>query len=96
MSPATVDKKGTAARLHGGAHHRAVGPEDEDLVNHLRADVIPKATKGTDEKASSGGQTAGYIDLANQISDKLPSMIAIVVGLSFIVLLLAFRSLLCP
>jgi RND superfamily putative drug exporter len=43
-----------------------------------------------------GGQTAGYIDLATQIANKLPLMIAIVVGLSFIVLLLAFRSLLVP
>jgi RND superfamily putative drug exporter len=44
----------------------------------------------------AGGQTAGYIDLAARISDKLPQMIMIVVGLSFIVLVLAFRSLLLP
>ena len=58
--------------------------------------MIPKATKGTDEKAFVGGQTAGYIDMADRIADKLVSMIAIVVGLSCIVLLLAFRSLLLP
>ena len=45
---------------------------------------------------SLGGQTAGYIDLAERIGDKLPSMILIVVGLSFVVLLIAFRSLLLP
>ncbi len=39
-----------------------------------------------------GGQTAGYIDLAERIGEKLPSMILIVVGLSFFVLMLAFRS----
>jgi RND superfamily putative drug exporter len=44
----------------------------------------------------AGGQTAGYIDLAARIADKLPQMILIVVGLSFIVLTLAFRSLLVP
>ncbi len=58
--------------------------------------MIPKALKGTDPTPYVGGQTAGYIDLATQIADKLPLMIAIVVGLSFIVLLLAFRSLLVP
>ena len=47
-------------------------------------------------RAYVGGQTAGYIDLADRISDKLPMMIAIVVGLSFIVLLLAFRSVVVP
>jgi RND superfamily putative drug exporter len=51
---------------------------------------------GTDGAAYVGGQTAGYIDLATKIAEKLPLMIAIVVGLSFIVLLLAFRSLLVP
>ena len=43
-------------------------PTTEDLVNHLRDDVIPKATKGTDVTAYVGGQTAGYIDLADQIA----------------------------
>jgi RND superfamily putative drug exporter len=68
----------------------------EDLVNTLRDDTIPKATKGSGIQADVGGQTAAYDDLASRISDKLPSMIAIVVGLSCIVLLLAFRSLLVP
>jgi RND superfamily putative drug exporter len=68
----------------------------EDLVNELRSTTIPKATEGTDVTAYVGGQTAGYIDLAARISDKLPAMIAIVVGLSFLVLMLAFRSLVVP
>src|SRR6201999_2416665 len=36
------------------------------------------------------------IDLANKIADKLPLMIAVVVGLSCLVLLMAFRSVLVP
>ena len=43
-----------------------------------------------------GGQTAGYIDLAEKIATKLPLMIAVVVLLSFVVLLLAFRSVVIP
>jgi hypothetical protein len=39
---------------------------------------------------------SSYIDLAERTSEKLPSMIAIVVGLSFVVLLPAFRSLVVP
>ena len=70
--------------------------ETVDLVEDLRETTIPAALKGTGAAAYVGGQTAGYIDLATQIADKLPLMIAIVVGLSFIVLLLAFRSLLVP
>ncbi len=58
--------------------------------------MIPAATKGTDLTAYVGGTTAGYIDLADRISAKLPSVIAIVVGLSFVLLLVAFRSVLVP
>jgi RND superfamily putative drug exporter len=70
--------------------------ETVSLVEGLRDTTIPAALRGTGAAAYVGGQTAGYIDLATQIADKLPLMIAIVVGLSFIVLLLAFRSLLVP
>jgi len=43
-----------------------------------------------------GGTTAGYIDLADRIGEKLPLVIAIVVGLSFLLLMLAFRSIVVP
>jgi RND superfamily putative drug exporter len=70
--------------------------ETVTLVEDLRHTVIPGALRGTGAHAYVGGQTAGYIDLATQIGEKLPLMIAIVVALSFVVLLLAFRSLLVP
>ncbi|HVV90701.1 MAG TPA: MMPL family transporter, partial [Solirubrobacterales bacterium] len=70
--------------------------ETVSLVENLRDEVIPGALEGTRAQSFVGGQTAGYIDLANQIADKLPLMIAIVVALSFLVLLMAFRSLLVP
>jgi RND superfamily putative drug exporter len=96
VSPPVLDKKGTAAVLTATATTAPSSTKTEDLVNTLRDDTIPKATKGSGTQASVGGQTASYIDLASRISDKLPSMILIVVALSFIVLLLAFRSLLVP
>ena len=46
--------------------------------------------------ADVGGTTAGYIDLAKQIGDKLPLVIGLVLALSFVLLALAFRSLLVP
>jgi putative drug exporter of the RND superfamily len=96
VSPPTLDKSGKAAVYTLISGSAPSSQETEDLVNHLRATTIPDATKGTDMTASVGGQTAGYIDLAGRISDKLPAMIAIVVGLSFVVLTLAFRSLVVP
>ncbi len=66
------------------------------LVENLRDEVVPGALEGTKAQSFVGGQTAGYIDLANQIANKLPLMILVVVGLSFLVLLMAFRSILVP
>jgi len=96
VSPATVDKHGTVAVYTAIPTTAPSDPKTEDLVNDLRDDVIPKATKGEDMTVYVGGQTAGYIDLAARIADKLPRMIAIVVGLSMILLLLAFRSVVLP
>ena len=38
-------------------------------MRRLRDDTIPKATKGADMTADVGGTTAGYIDLADEISE---------------------------
>src|SRR5262249_15642936 len=70
--------------------------ETVTLVENLRDEVIPNQIEGTAAQSYVGGQTAGYIDLANQIANKLPLMIFVVVALSFLVLLMAFRSLLVP
>jgi RND superfamily putative drug exporter len=70
--------------------------ETVSLVENLRDEVIPGVLEGTKAQSYVGGQTAGYIDLAEKIADKLPLMIAVVVLLSFFVLLMAFRSILVP
>jgi putative drug exporter of the RND superfamily len=70
--------------------------ETVTLVENLRDEVIPGALEGTKAQSYVGGQTAGYIDLADQIAAKLPLMIIVVIALSFLVLLMAFRSILVP
>ncbi len=96
VAPATVDKSGDTAVFTAVATTAPAASSTEHLVNHLRTSVIPKATASSGLTAYVGGQTAGYIDLAERIGAKLPLMIAVVVLLSILVLLLAFRSLLIP
>jgi len=96
VSEPSLDKAGTVAVFTVIAKSAPWADETVDLVEGLRETTIPGALRGTDAVAYVGGQTAGYIDLATQIADKLPLMIGIVVALSFVVLLLAFRSLLVP
>ena len=96
VSEPTLDKEKTVAVMTVISKSAPWADETVDLVEGLREETIPAALEGSGGSAYVGGQTAGYIDLATQIADKLPLMIGIVVALSFIVLLLAFRSLLVP
>ena len=91
-----VNKSGSAAVMTATPTTAPSDLDTNDLVNTLRDDVIPAATKGKQMSADVGGAAAGYIDLATEIGDKLPLVIAIVLALTFVILLLAFRSLLVP
>ncbi|MFZ2383215.1 MAG: MMPL family transporter [Candidatus Nanopelagicales bacterium] len=71
-------------------------PQTEDLVRDLRTDVIPPATAGQGMTAYVGGVTALTTDLSEKIAARTPSFILGVVILSFILLMLAYRSLLIP
>jgi RND superfamily putative drug exporter len=70
-------------------------PQDEAttaLVHTLRDSVIPAANV----QAKVGGWTAGQVDFADYLSQRLPYLIAIVLILSFILLMAVFRSILVP
>ena len=71
-------------------------PETADLVEELRSTTIPEATAGEDIQAYVGGSTASNVDLAAEITSRLPLVIIVVLLLSIIVLTIAFRSLLVP
>jgi RND superfamily putative drug exporter len=70
-------------------------PQDEateDLVNRIRNDVVPTSLRGTGIKAEVGGVTAALEDQSEYMKDRMPLFIAAVVGLSFLLLLVAFHS----
>jgi RND superfamily putative drug exporter len=66
------------------------------LITHLRDTVIPRYTHGTTLRVYVGGLTATFDDLAAVTSAKLPWLLAAIVGFGFLLLVLAFRSLLIP
>jgi putative drug exporter of the RND superfamily len=70
-------------------------PQDEetqDLVNRLRDDVVPETLTASGITAEIGGVTAALEDQSDYIKDRMPLFIAGVVGLSFLLLLVAFHS----
>ena len=66
------------------------------LVDTLRGSVVPAATAGTGAEAHVGGATATFDDMANRVSERLPMFIGVVVGLSLLLLMAAFRSIVVP
>jgi RND superfamily putative drug exporter len=63
-----------------------------DEIEHLRETVVPQAFGDSDVNVYVTGETAFNQDFFNIANDYAPYVIAFVLGLSFILLLLAFRS----
>jgi putative drug exporter of the RND superfamily len=67
-----------------------------DLVNRLRDKVLPAATSGTGLDIAITGGVAIGVDFTDYLSARLPYFFAAVLGLSFLLLMVVFRSLLVP
>jgi RND superfamily putative drug exporter len=66
------------------------------LIDHLRHQVIAPSETGSTLRVYIGGDTATFADFANVLGSKLPLFVAVVVLLSFVLLVVVFRSLLLP
>jgi RND superfamily putative drug exporter len=70
-------------------------PQDEktdQLVDRLRSDVVPAATRGGNAVAYVSGLTAAFKDIGDRIMERLPLFLLYIIGVTFIVLAMAFRS----
>jgi RND superfamily putative drug exporter len=66
------------------------------LLQHLREDTIPAAVGSADVEASVTGATALTDDVSSRLQQRMPWFLGAVIGLSFLVLMLVFRSVLVP
>jgi RND superfamily putative drug exporter len=70
-------------------------PQDEatgDLVDRLRGEVVPAATEGSEAVVYVSGLTAAFADIADRIMERLPLFLLYIIGVTFLVLAMAFRS----
>jgi putative drug exporter of the RND superfamily len=74
----------------------AVGRDAMAAVQDLRERYVPRAFAGVAAEALVGGQSADELDFANIARDRQPIVFAFVLGLSFLVLVAAFRSVVIP
>ena len=75
------------------------GPQDaatDELVKSLRSDVVPSVTDGTDVVVNVSGAVAANIDFSSYLAQRLPIFFVAVLSLSFLLLMMVFRSLLVP
>ncbi len=98
VTPPVVDGAGGTAVMTVVPTGSPDAKSTEDLVHRLRDDVFPEAV--SDEAAGAhvhvGGATATSIDLADQLRERMPWFMGFVVGLSFLLLLVEFRSIFVP
>ncbi|MGN6033325.1 MAG: MMPL family transporter [Thermomicrobiales bacterium] len=70
--------------------------EAERLIDDLRTQVVPSVFGSAASSVHVGGSTASTYDFDTALTDRLPVVFAFVLGLSFLLLMVAFRSLLVP
>jgi RND superfamily putative drug exporter len=71
----------------------AVSSKNVAAVVNLRQQLIPSAFAGSGAQVYVGGKTADEADYFHAVTSPTPYVLAFVLGLSFVLLLLAFRSL---
>ncbi|MGH2533082.1 MAG: MMPL family transporter [Thermomicrobiales bacterium] len=77
----------------------STNPNDQtayDAVERLREEIVPRAFAGVPAEVYVTGDTAFNADFFELVSDWTPIVFALVLGLSFILLMLAFRSIVVP
>jgi putative drug exporter of the RND superfamily len=92
VSEPQLSKDGTAALITVVPKGSPTSDATSALVDETRDEIIPAS--GAD--AHVGGSTAQQLDLADLIGKRLPLIIGVVVGLSMLLLLIAFRSVVAP
>jgi RND superfamily putative drug exporter len=93
---AETNEAGTVARVTVPI---AGNPDSEraiDAVRDLRSDVVPRTFAGVEAQVYVGGATAEELDYHDTVNFWLPLVLLFVLGLSFVLLTIAFRSIIVP
>jgi putative drug exporter of the RND superfamily len=96
VTPPQVGPGGDAAAMTA---FPTMPPQDEAttrLVERIRDEVIPQAIDDGTSPIFVGGLTAATVDFAEANADRLPVLVSVVLALSFILLVLVFRSIVVP
>jgi uncharacterized membrane protein YdfJ with MMPL/SSD domain len=90
------NEAGTVARVTVPIADNPDGERAIEAVRGLRSEVVPRAFAGVDAEVYVGGDTAEELDYHDTVDFWLPLVLLFVLGLSFVLLTIAFRSIVVP
>jgi RND superfamily putative drug exporter len=96
ITPSDVNSEAGVATLLA---FPTTSPQDNttlDTIQRLRSDVLPSVLADSPARAHIGGLTATSADIGDRVNSRLPLFITAVLGLSFLLLMMVFRSVLVP
>jgi putative drug exporter of the RND superfamily len=96
VPPATMSEDGEMATIIAVPTTAPQDAKTSALLDRLRGEVIPEAVAGTPLKVYVGGNTPAFEDISDKVAGRLPLFITVVIGLSVLLLVMAFRSLWIP
>jgi RND superfamily putative drug exporter len=91
-----ANETGTVARVTVPVAANPDGERAIAAVRELRSEVVPRAFAGVAAQVYVGGDTAEELDYHDTVNFWLPLVLLFVLGLSFVLLTLAFRSIVVP
>ncbi len=92
VTPALTSPSGDVSRITVFPTTSPQSQATSDLVHHLRDTVVPAAVGSSGAQVYIGGQTAAFDDIADHIFSKLPLFLLVVLGITILLLAMAFRS----
>ena len=96
VTPPAISPDGTTAVVQVVPETAPQDAATSELIHQLRDDLLPTVVAGTDAQVYVGGATATFIDMSDKIASRLPWFIGAVISLSFLLLMVVFRSVLVP
>jgi RND superfamily putative drug exporter len=96
IAPSAIDPEAGVATLLA---FPTTSPQDNTTlatIQRLRSDVLPSVLDESPARAHIGGLTATSADIGDRVNSRLPLFITAVLGLSFLLLMMVFRSVLVP
>ena len=89
---AKTSAKASVAIVNSYGRYKPQDTKTDDLVSNLRHTVIPRTLEGSSAHAYVSGSNAAFTDIGNRIFSHSPWFLLYIIGITFLLLAMAFRS----